>query len=143
MIPMNDQIFYDYLMQFIGKPYVFGAEGPAGFDCSGFVQEILKSQGMDIQGDQNAQMYFDYFKDPANGVKAANTLGTLVFFGKSETEISHVAILLNSLLMIEAGGGDSTTTSAIEAEKRHAFVRVRPLLARRDAIAFIRPNYTF
>lgn len=31
-----------------GKPYVFGAEGPARFDCSGLVQYVHRQAGIDL-----------------------------------------------------------------------------------------------
>lgn len=33
----------------IGKPYVHGGRGPAGYDCAGIVVEVLKRLGMPMQ----------------------------------------------------------------------------------------------
>lgn len=35
-----------YAMQFLGRPYVYGAEGPNAFDCSGFTQYVYKHFGI-------------------------------------------------------------------------------------------------
>ena len=40
--------FYAYKLawKYIGKFYKWGGDDPSGFDCSGFVIEILKSVGI-------------------------------------------------------------------------------------------------
>jgi cell wall-associated NlpC family hydrolase len=61
--------------------------------------------------------------------------GTLLFFGETATTptgISHIAFALDGKLMLEAGGGGSTTTSLEAAIKQGAFVRIRPISRRRD-----------
>ena len=37
-----------YAMEEYGKPYVYGAEGPDKFDCSGFTSYVYKKAGIDI-----------------------------------------------------------------------------------------------
>lgn len=127
-----------YALQFVGKPYIWGGEGPAGFDCSGFIQELLKSIGGDQPGDQNAQMIYDHYKYAGEFNNRA--LGALAFYGKSATEISHVAMFLNDWQVIEAGGGDHETTNAAQAEVDHAFIRVRPFNHRKDLIGVYKPK---
>ena len=67
--------------------------------------------------------------------------GDLVFYGKNEKSISHVAICLDDLLMFEAGGGNSRTTNRDKAQEHGAWVRVRPIKSRKDLIGFGRPKY--
>lgn len=57
--------------------------------------------------------------------------GDLVFYGKNEKSISHVAICLDDLLMFEAGGGNSRTTNRDKAQEHGAWVRVRPIKSRK------------
>jgi hypothetical protein len=40
--------FLDIALEQLGKPYVWGAEGPNSFDCSGFVYYCLKQSGYDL-----------------------------------------------------------------------------------------------
>jgi cell wall-associated NlpC family hydrolase len=39
-----------------GKPYVYGADGPGSFDCSGFVQYVYKKAGKKIGRTSGAQL---------------------------------------------------------------------------------------
>jgi cell wall-associated NlpC family hydrolase len=124
----------------LNVPYIYGGDNPlVGLDCSGFGQWGLKSVGADPPGDQTAQGLFDHFS--RNGEWNKYTPGALAFYGQSATEISHVAFLVSSSQIIEAGGGDHTTTTLEEARKRGACVRIRMIKARPDLVAVIRPNY--
>lgn len=131
----------DYAKSFLGKPYIWGGEHPCiGFDCSGLVQEILKSAGLDPQGDQTAQGLHDYFESSStHGVYAA---GSLAFYGKSVTEITHVAFCIDPYRMIEAGGGDSSCVDTVSAVRKGAFVRMRLITARKDLVAILKPRYS-
>lgn len=133
------RILYDYLMQWVGKPYLWGKEGPDGFDCSGLAQEALRSVGMDPPGDQTAQALFNHFEKTAEWNRLG--LGSLVFYGASVTQITHVAIMIDPYRVLEAGGGDSTCTTPEVAAKKGAFVRVRHLSHRKDRVAVLRPRY--
>jgi cell wall-associated NlpC family hydrolase len=130
----------DYAKSFIGKPYIWGGEGPTGFDCSGLVQEILRSVGEDPKGDQTAQAIHDYFL--INGAVTSKCLpGALCFYGKSNLSITHIAFAIDYYRIVEAGGGDSTCTSEQSANKKSAMVRMRPHNFRKDLQAMIIPEY--
>ncbi len=129
----------EYAMRFIGVPYRWGGENPiTGFDCSGLVQEVLRGIGMDPPGDQTAQALYHAFEK--HSVESISE-GCLLFFGKSNQHITHVAIALNSTLMIEAGGGGHLTLTEKDAAAQNAFVRIRPISHRRDLVAFVLPVY--
>lgn len=129
-----------YALSFLGTPYKYGgANRLTGLDCSEFVQELLRSVGMDPPGDQNAQALFDHFSQNGDWNKAQ--AGALAFFGKDSKNITHVAMLLDPYRIIEAGGGDGTTTSLEAAQAKGAMVRIRLLKFRKDLVAVIRPHY--
>lgn len=136
---MRDLI--SYAKSFIGKPYIWGGSHPAlGFDCSGFMQEILASVGIDPKGDQTAQGLYDYFLyegDKASGPFA----GTLLFFGKNTESIKHVAMAVSESQMIEAGGGDQKNLTIDDAIKYGGHVRLRPISNRKDLVAILKPIY--
>ncbi|EIV94518.1 cell wall-associated hydrolase, invasion-associated protein [Frankia sp. QA3] len=69
-----------------GKPYVYGAEGPSSFDCSGLVQYVYKQLGKSLPRTTDAQFaaatrVSQYNKQP----------GDLIFLG-SPGNIYHVGI---------------------------------------------------
>jgi len=134
------QLLYDYAMSFVGQPYKWGGSNPiSGFDCSGLVQEVLMAVGMDIPGDQNAQAFYNHFSERGHdGVKG---LGALVFYGSSEGQITHIAMMVDGHHCVGANGGGSKTTSVGAADVADAFVKVRPYDYRKDMIAVIMPNY--
>ncbi len=125
----------EYAKQFIGTRYQWGGNGGGAFDCSGFVQEILASQGFDPSGDQTAQQLYE--KLTAMGFREQLITNSVLFFGKSKSRITHCAFHIGNSRMIEAGGGGSRTTDAQDAIDSGAMVRVRPILTRSDLLCGI------
>lgn len=134
------QSMLQYGMCFIGTAYRWGGDDPIdGFDCSGFVQELLSSVGMDPSGDQTAQGLYDMFRYRSLVDKKGP--GAIAFYGKSIHEIKHVAMMLNECQILEAGGGGSKTIDRASAASANAFVRVRPVNRRPDLVAVLMPQY--
>lgn len=135
------KILYDYALQFVGIPYIYGGENPAeGLDCSALVRWLLKSQGVRIDGSGNSQSLFNQFSKKNSGTKAG--LGALVFYGKGATGINHVAMCLDENLHIEAGGGSPTVLTRGAAFLRTAFVRISPIRVT-DRQAIFMPEFPF
>lgn len=135
-----------YAFSLMGLPYQWGGDTPmAGFDCSGFVLELLKSQGLWPSGeDSSSQGLFMWFvkQGPKVFVKTPE-FGAILFFGKSADQITHTAFALNQALMIEAGGGTSDTISRDAAIKQKAFIKVRPISHRQDLKGIFNPVYSW
>ena len=130
------KIAVEYISHFMGLPYVWaGDDSIAGFDCSGLVVEYLKSFGA-IAGnaDYTADQLYRMFEDKK---VSSGRIGAMVFFGK--TKAWHVGICINSLLMIEAGGGGKKTKSRKDAIKQNAFVRIRPINRRPNILGYFDP----
>lgn len=127
----------NYAMLFIGIPYIYGGNNPlTGMDCSGFVCECLKSIGViESHRDFSARELFKLLSEN-NKLTQKVERGCVVFFGKSASMISHVAIALSDKIMIESGGGDSSTISKERAANANAFVRIRPI--RKDLVGIIK-----
>ena len=121
------KLLYHTAVSFLYTPYKWGGESFKGYDCSGLVQEILASAGVDPPRDQTAQKLYDHFSLPINHVSEQPQLGAVAFYGESPQLVTHVAFLLNRYRMIEAGGGDSTVVTRGDAAFKNALVRVRPL----------------
>lgn len=128
------ELFISYSMTFMGVPYKWGGNNRIdGYDCSGFVQECLRSIGEDPRGDQTAQDLWDYFASIHVGHYSRRPKrGDLLFFGKDLNSVGHIAIALDSKTMIECGGGNSNTKTLQQAARDNAMVRVRPIFSRSD-----------
>lgn len=129
----------EYLKNFIGRCYIWGGNGSGkthgGFDCSGLVLEGLWALGLYSGTDTTAQGLYNNLVKTANwkegNIDHAND-GDLLFFGKSTSKITHVAVALGDGLMLEAGGGGSKCTTETNST---GFVRVRPI--RSDVVACV------
>lgn len=113
---------------FIGRPYIWGGDDPIlGFDCSGFVIEILKSIGiLPHSGDWSAHGLYGMF---INKKTTNPTAGCLVFW-ENGGRMTHVEFCLNERLSIGASGGGSATTSEQAAIDQNAYIKVRPFKSR-------------
>lgn len=145
---MNRALLQAYALSFIGAPYRFGTapgggDDPVrGFDCSGLVSELLRASGVVSFGyRENAQGMLTRFAtiETFTGPR----FGDLAFYGKGVTTISHVGFCLDENTMLEAGGGDASTVTLDVASERNAFVRLRPILYRKDFVCLARPPYNF
>lgn len=129
-----------YALSLLNTPYLWAGKNPLiGLDCSGLVQTLLRTVGMDPAGDQNAQAYYNLFK--SSGVGTYTVPGSLAFYGKSETDIDHVALFINNYQVIEAAGGGSECTTTLISKEKGACVRIRPFKYRSDLVSIILPNY--
>jgi peptidoglycan DL-endopeptidase CwlO len=84
----------------IGKPYQWGATGPAAFDCSGLVMMAYRAAGIFIPRTSQQQWAFGT-RVPAAQVQP----GDLVFFAGADgtlTAPGHVGIVIRPGLMIDA-----------------------------------------
>jgi cell wall-associated NlpC family hydrolase len=78
----------------MGKPYVWGATGPASYDCSGLTQAAWKAAGVDLP-----RTTWDQVKTGTRVATADLQPGDLVFF---YDDISHVGMYIGNGMMIHA-----------------------------------------
>ncbi len=81
--------------QYLGRPYVYGANGPSAFDCSGFTSYIYRQHGYNLNRTAAGQY--------SNGTYVAKSdlqPGDLVMFANGY--ISHVGIYIGDGMMIHA-----------------------------------------
>lgn len=134
---VND--FKNFLLTFIGIQYKWAGHTPtSGYDCSGLVQELLAALGADPPGDQTAQGLYNWFS--IRGSRDVKKTGALCFFGLSDKAITHVAMIFDGNIMLEAGSGNSKTINVYIAEQQDAFIRLRPITRRKDLVAVIFPS---
>lgn len=123
-----------------GRPYVWGAEGPFAFDCSGLVRFLLKDTQIFPPFDQTADDMYRYLLSEEDALNARG-LGSLAFFG-STRRIHHVGICIDELIMINASGGGAEITSIDIALSKKASVKIEPIDLRKDLVACIKPPYS-
>ena len=123
-------------LHFVGLPYVWGGDDAIqGFDCSGFVIELLKSVGkLPRDGDWTAETLYLRFR--INQVKYAKE-GCLVFWTNKKRKVNHVEYVYKRGLTIGASGGGSKTLTMENAIKQNAYVKIRPL--RKGYYAIVNP----
>lgn len=131
------------LMKYIGIYYRWAGNDPAsGLDCSGLIYNILnKDLKIGPTQDLTSQGYYNHFKYQCVSVlPGATDLGDLIFFGKDQSKITHIAMALDQRNMIEAAGGDSSVINQQQALLKGAKVEVNPISRRSDMVAILRPN---
>ena len=94
--PASDVV--DVAARFIGRPYVWGAEGPNSFDCSGLTQYVFREFAVDLPRRAISQ------SRAGDGVGRRLQRGDLLFFSTDtrKTLVTHVGIYEGSGRMIEA-----------------------------------------
>ncbi len=89
----------------LGKPYVWGAEGPDSFDCSGLVYYCLKEAGSS-RGRYDAAGYssvsdWEKITDMDN-----LEIGDLLFFSTNGKRVGHTGIYMGEGMMIDASSSN-------------------------------------
>jgi hypothetical protein len=125
-------------LAYLGTPYKWGGNDPmAGFDCSGFVIELLQSAGeLPLKGDWTAEDLYEHFKDKE---VSAPIEGCLVFFAGINTNIYHIEFCLDNCFSIGASAGDSSTVTVQDAIDQNAHVKIRPIRRGNALLKFVNP----
>lgn len=137
----------EYAWTFLHLPYVWGGDDFSGYDCSGFVHEILQAVGLESHGaDSSASDLFERFK---NREVACGYSGCLVFwfendrpFPLPQSKAIHVMLMIDDMLCLGAAGGGSKTDSIEDAIKQNAFIKVRPVNYRGQGYVIVDPFKT-
>lgn len=119
--------------EYLGMPYVWGGESMSegGFDCSGFVYNVLNDSDIKA-GRDTAQGFYTKFKN-YEVAKSPIYSGDLLFFGKSKNNITHVAIAVSSTEMIESIGSKKNTI-----KNKGKGVYISKITRRKDLVAVCR-----
>jgi len=83
--------------RYIGARYRYGSQGEAGFDCSGFVQQVYRENGIMLP-----RSTVDQFEKGRRIELAEAKPGDLVFFRIYRQRVSHVGIYAGETRFIHA-----------------------------------------
>lgn len=97
----------EYSKNFLGRPYILGANGPNSFDCSGFTKYVYNHFGITLPRTAYQQGY----NGPGKKVTSISALqvGDLVFWNTlSDNDLcDHVGIYIGNNQVIHAASGSS------------------------------------
>ncbi|RFS81510.1 hydrolase [Actinomadura spongiicola] len=112
----------------LGKPYIWGADGPDAYDCSGLTMMAYRAAGISIP-----RTTFDQWRHGTHIRRGNQQPGDLVFFnsgpGSSPSNPGHVGIVLNAHQMINARCTTCRPGIAVDSYGRRA-----------DLVGFVRPT---
>jgi len=84
-------------MKYIGIPYKWGGTSPDGFDCSGLVQYVCHSLGIEVDRVTHEQVTNGYHVEKGNLLP-----GDLIFFTDESDYVHHVGIYIGDNKFIHA-----------------------------------------
>jgi cell wall-associated NlpC family hydrolase len=91
----------------IGKPYVFGAEGPGGYDCSGLTKVAWAAVGVHLE-----HFTGDQIRTGRAVTRSQLQPGDLVFYG---SPVHHVGLYIGDNMMVHAPHtGDHVRMASID-----------------------------
>jgi cell wall-associated NlpC family hydrolase len=129
-------IMIEYAKHFITTPYNWGGNTPEeGMDCSGFIQEVIKSKYV-YRGDRSSQDLLLYLLDNMvsemiTGAPENLEPEDICFYGTHMSKITHVSMYIGDNAVIEsAGEGRIPTTKGM--------VRIRQFDHRSDFVCAVR-----
>lgn len=97
--------------KYIGVPYLWGGTTPKGFDCSGYVQYVLRQSGISLPRTTTEQYKVGTYVSKSNLQP-----GDLVFLQNTYRKgISHVGIYIGDGKMIHASSSKGVTISNLSS----------------------------
>ncbi len=108
-----------YASNFLGTPYVWGANGPNSFDCSGFTRYVFAHFGVSIPRVSRYQAKVGTYVK-----KSQLQPGDLVFFAKPGRAVHHVGIYVgNNSYMHAPRTGDVVKISTLSSRSDYYTAR--------------------
>jgi peptidoglycan hydrolase CwlO-like protein len=111
--PYSSNNIVAYASNFLGTPYVWGANGPSTFDCSGFVRYVFNHFGISFDQGGVRRTTYDMVNVGTPVPKDQIQPGDVLYFGP-DSDIHHIAIYVGNGCYIHAPQtGDVVKISAL------------------------------
>ncbi len=111
--PVTDEMFLKgqtivaEAKKYLGRPYVWAAEGPNSFDCSGFTMYVMNIFGIKLPHQSGMQYNYGFKVSKDNLIP-----GDLVFFSSKKTSgVAHVGIYVGDGNFIHASSGSAKSVT--------------------------------
>jgi cell wall-associated NlpC family hydrolase len=110
----EEQAVAEFAKQQLGKPYVWGAEGPQGFDCSGLVTAAIKTDPAipDNADRLTTKQMAEDLKKHQDALVDCNSAGpgTIVLWPPLQpgSDVGHTAVVMGNGKFIGAQGGQKS-----------------------------------
>lgn len=119
--PLRRAEFLRVAKEQLGKPYIWGANGPDSFDCSGLVLHAYRAAGAGGVPDMKCTGLVDLcrIQGALTPVRTADLPmaeilpGSLLFYGRAVDAASHVMIAIGDGSVIGASGGGRGTVRPV------------------------------
>jgi NlpC/P60 family/SbsC C-terminal domain len=105
----NEGKFIQLSKKYLGVPYHYGGTSPSGFDCSGFINYVLKEYGYSIPR-TTADMYASQDLSSVKDLK----VGDILFFTTYKPGASHAGLYIGNNEFIHASTSKGVTVSKLE-----------------------------
>ena len=128
----------------VGLWYTWGGDDPIlGFDCSGFIIEILKSVGLiPRRMDLSADGIYRHFRDLGVATSKPGPCRLAFWKDQGAAKIRHVEFCISDRYTIGASGGGKKVNTKEDAIKYNAFIKVRPInthVGQGNSLMFVDP----
>jgi len=142
----------DFARLQVGKPYVFGASGPAAFDCSGLTKRAAAQIGLDLYHGATTQWNrgtetgpperYGYF-DKTGPIETLPTDRVALLFNQDKTAtkltMAHTGLYDGAGRVIQAGGygGKGVHDNPLDRRRWSHWATLSPFWAERDGDDYV------
>ena len=113
-------------LSYLGTPYRYGGETPAGMDCSGLVFRVFEDHSLTVPRVSRDQYGLGRGVEPQR-LQA----GDLVFFADTKGRVNHVGICLDRRRFVHASSSRGVVEDSLDSDYfRERFVGGRRILGR-------------
>jgi gamma-D-glutamyl-L-lysine dipeptidyl-peptidase len=114
--PLTIPEMLEFSKRFLGLPYTWGGSSSYGYDCSGLAQMLVRRRGVVLPRDAGPQAQF-------SGVVPVKLTelqpGDLLYFGGSETKITHTGVYMGDGKFINATTHNTPVTQIDRLDDPH------------------------